>query len=137
MIWHQKAFRGALGTGQFYADRQNNIFLGSAFIDAYEYAEKQNWIGFVVTPTAEKKIGDIDIELSLNIQPHISLYQYSQYDVPIKEKELRNSVEGTERLFAAKIPDARESFRMPSGLPQEVMVKYENTLRFFEQCPCP
>lgn len=44
MIMHCSSYmvRGALGTGQFYADKQNNIFLGSALIDAYEYAEKQN-----------------------------------------------------------------------------------------------
>lgn len=131
--------RGALGTGQFYADKQNNIFLGSALIDAYKYAEKQNWIGFVVTPSAEKKI-----ESMLNAQLHTLLYQYIQYDVPVKKKESRNEikciVEGTETLFAAKIQSDLEIKRLflsrrKGTPPKEWEKKYENTRRFFEQHP--
>ena len=158
------ALSGALGTGQFYADKQNNVFLGSAFIDAYEYAKKQNWIGFVVTPSAEKKIGDI--ESMLNI--HTLLYQYKQYDVPVKKKVSRNeirtylktlvygiingifrvlgitsrcTVEDTELLFAAKIHchwGIKKFFQQRVKNPprEEWIKKYENTLRFFNQCPC-
>jgi len=140
MIRHSSSYmlRGALGTGQFYVDKQNNIFLGSALIDAYEYAEKQNWIGFVVTPSAEKKIGDIES------QPHNLLSQYKQYNVPIKKKESRNEirciVEDTELLFAAKVqsyPEIKRFFQpRRKGTPQkEWAKKYENTRRFFEQHP--
>lgn len=144
MIWRSPSYmmRGALGTGQFYADKQNNVFLGSALIDAYEYAEKQNWIGFVVTPSAEKRIGDI--ESMLNIQSHTLLYQYTQYDVPVKKKESRNEirciVEDTELLFAAKIqsyPAIKRFFlpRRKRTLQKEWAKKYENTRRFFERHP--
>jgi hypothetical protein len=143
-IWRSPSYmmRGALGTGQFYADKQNNIFLGSALIDAYGYAEKQNWIGFVGTPSAEKKIADI--ETIHNIQPHNLLYQYTQYDVPVKKKvwrnEIRYIVEDTELLFAAKIQSypAIKRFFQPrrKGTPQkEWAKKHENTRRFFEQHP--
>ena len=134
--------RGALGTGQFYVDKLNNIFLGSAIIDAYEYAEKQNWIGLVVTPSAEKKIRDIDSKL--NIQPHTLLYQYIQYDVPVKKKESRNEisciVEDTELLFVAKVQSypAIKNFFQPSQkgtLRKEWAKKYENTWIFFELYP--
>ncbi|MFB0524206.1 MAG: hypothetical protein ACETVZ_01615 [Phycisphaerae bacterium] len=144
MIRHSPSYmpRGALGTGQFYADKQNNVFLGSALIDAYEYAEKQNWIGFVVTPNAEKKINDI--ESMLNIQSHTLLYRYSKYDVPVKKKEsineIRCIVEDTEQLFAARIqnyPAIKEFFQPKrKGTPQkEWLKKYENTWRFFERYP--
>lgn len=141
LIWHSIfRFRGALGTGQFYADKKNNVFLGSAFIDAYEYAEKQNWIGFIVTPSAENKI--IHIETVNNMPSHTLLYQYYQYDVPIKKKKPKNGniliVEYTERLFAGKIhsfPSIQERFqRMQNGLSQKDLVKYENTFKFFKQC---
>jgi len=144
MILHSPTYmhRGALGTGQFYVDKQNNIFLGSALIDSYEYAEKQNWIGFVVTPSAEKKIDDL--ESMHSIQPHNLLYQYQQYDVPVKKKEQRDeikyTVEDTERLFAAKIqsyPEIKRFFlpRRKEILQKEWAKKYENTRRFFEQHP--
>lgn len=144
MIMHCSSYmaRGALGTGQFYADKQNNIFLGSALINAYEYAEKQNWIGFVVTPSTEKKA--YDIESSHSIQHHNLLDGYVKYDVPIKKKELRNGimciVEDTERLYAAKIQNCPgiNNFFQPrrKDVPQKEWVKkYENTRRFFEQYP--
>jgi hypothetical protein len=125
--------RGALGTGQFYADKQNNIFIGSALIDAYTYAEKQDWIGFVVTPSAEKKIDDI--ESDLKILSHTLLYQFIQYDVPVKDKESKK-----ERLFAAKIQSdlVIKGYFQPKrkGTPQkEWTKKYENTRSFFEQHP--
>ena len=139
---------GALGTGQLYANKQNNIFIGSAFIDAYTYAEKQNWIGFVVTPSAEKRIDDIESELK--IPSHTLLYNFIQYDVPvkkdcpIKKKEPKNQikciVEGTETLFAAKIQSdlVIKGFFQPrrKGTPQKDWTrKYENTRRFFDQHP--
>ncbi len=55
--------RGAIGFGQLYADRFKNIFLGSGLIDAYEYAQKQNWIGLIVTPKANSRLGDVGVEL--------------------------------------------------------------------------
>ncbi len=130
--------RGALGTGQFYADKQNNIFLGSALIDAYEYAEKQDWIGFVVTPSAERKIAD------LYPQPRDLLHKYVQDNVPVKKRELKEGikciVEDTEVLYAAKIqsyPAIKDFFQARrNGTQQKEWVKkYENTLRFFERHP--
>jgi hypothetical protein len=140
MIRHSPSYmpRGALGSGQFYADRQDNVFLGSALIDAYEYAEKQNWIGFVVTPSAERKIVDS------YPQPRDLLYKYVQDNVPVKKKELKDGikciVEDTEMLYAAKIQSypAIKDFFQPrrNGTPQKEWVqKYENTLRFFERYP--
>ncbi len=140
MIRHSPSYmpRGALGTGQFYADRQNNIFLGSALIDAYEYAEKQNWIGFVVTPSAERRIVD------LYPQPQDLLHKYVQDNVPVKRKELKDEtnsiVEDTEVLYAAKIhsyPAIKDFFQpRQNGTPQEDWVqKYENTWKFFERHP--
>ncbi len=140
MIRHSSSYmpRGALGTGQFYADKQNNIFLGSALIDAYEYAEKQDWIGFVVTPSAERKIAD------LYPQPRDLLHKYVQDNVPVKKRELKEGikciVEDTEVLYAAKIQSypAIKDFFQPrrNGTQQKEWVKkYENTLRFFERHP--
>lgn len=144
MIMHCSSYmvRGALGTGQFYADKQNNIFLGSALINAYEYAEKQNWIGLVVTLCAEKKV--YDLESSHNIQHHTLLYNYVKYDVPIKKKETRNGikciVEDTEKLYAARIQDCPgiNRFFQPrskDGPQKEWVKKYEHTREFFEKYP--
>jgi len=45
--------RGAISFGEFYADRENNLFFGKSLIEAYEYGEAQNWIGFLLCPSAK------------------------------------------------------------------------------------
>jgi hypothetical protein len=114
--------------------------LGSAFIDAYEYAEKQNWVGFVVTPSAEKKVSDI--ESMLKSQPHISLYQYTKYNVPVKKKRMSDDgvcqiVDDIEGLYVAKIYE----YGAVVGCIEQMMLqaeqkhrqKFENTLKFFKE----
>jgi hypothetical protein len=53
-VCREMPLRGALGIGEFYADKEKGIYLGQGLIDAYEYAEAQDWIGLVVTPAAHK-----------------------------------------------------------------------------------
>jgi hypothetical protein len=50
LILNHIPVRGALTVGSFYADQDKKVFLGEALIDAYEYGEKQNWLGFLLTP---------------------------------------------------------------------------------------
>ena len=44
--------RGGLAFGEFYADKARNIFLGNALVDAYNYGEKFDWLGFVLHSSA-------------------------------------------------------------------------------------
>lgn len=78
--------RGAIGFGQLYADKSNNVFLGSGLIDAYEYAEKQNWIGIIVTPKANSRLRELGIELQG------WRVMFREYDVPVKRKEIKNGI---------------------------------------------
>ncbi|RJR46390.1 MAG: hypothetical protein C4576_10920 [Desulfobacteraceae bacterium] len=48
--------RGAISFGEFYADKKNSLYFGKALIEAYEYGESQDWIGFVLCPSAETKL---------------------------------------------------------------------------------
>jgi hypothetical protein len=50
--------RGALSHGRLYSQKRKNIFLGQALIDAYEYGEKQDWLGFLLSPTVSKGLSD-------------------------------------------------------------------------------
>ena len=53
--------RGAMSCGDFYADKENDIFFGPALIEAYHYGENQDWIGFVLAPTAVKQMDAIGL----------------------------------------------------------------------------
>ena len=121
--------RGALGTGRLYAEQKKNIFVGSALIDAYEYGEKQNWIGFSVTPKAEEKFNDISPD---GKTPWTCCDQH-KYDVPMKSK---NGGFHVEKLWVANIERYSEVRRIiteganSQGLKDKYKIKYENTLTF-------
>lgn len=133
--------RGAIGFGQLYADKSNNVFLGSGLIDAYQYAEKQNWIGVIVTSKANSRLCELGVELQR--RPTM----FTEYDVPVKRKEIKNgicaTVEETERLFAVRIHDLSNVIRYVEQMQRAAMndkdyevkykAKYENTLKFFEE----
>ncbi len=48
-------FRGALSYGEFYFHSGDNIVMGSAINEAYEWHESTDWIGIILTPSAEYK----------------------------------------------------------------------------------
>ena len=133
--------RGAIGFGQLYADKSNNVFLGSGLIDAYQYAEKQNWIGIIVTPKANSRLHELNVELKK--RP----VMFREYDVPLKRKDIKNgicaNVEKTECLFAVRIQELSNVRRYVEQMQCKAMndkdyevehkAKYENTLKFFRE----
>ena len=53
--------RGAISCDAFYADTANDLFFGEALIEAYEYGEAQDWIGFLLCPSAEGKLEQLGL----------------------------------------------------------------------------
>lgn len=131
------ALRGALTLGELYAEPNNNIFLGQALIDAYHHAEKQNWLGLVLTPTIIERIKELSCEKLNSSYKHY----FVQYDVPCKD-ENRNLC--THKLFALKlhkfnngVPRSSRDYDiwsnssiMKQNAPEKAWVKYDNTTEF-------
>ncbi len=140
MLRQKTPFRGALAVGELYADKRNSIFVGDALIEAYTYAEKQDWIGLVMAPSVPKRLRGSPLD------PTERRSDYVVYDVPTKGKGLVGGEErvrrSTERLFAHRIhkyPGVETSIermakeaesRCPTDYCGEYGSKYENTLRF-------
>lgn len=130
--------RGAIGFGRVYADISRNVFLGSGLINAYQYAEQQDWVGLLITPEAEERLGALGIDLST--WP----VAFAKYSVPVKQNE-----DGTgtseQKLFAYRIHKHPQVIRSVEtmlykaenrqGLVPKYTQKYENTLRFFRSKP--
>jgi hypothetical protein len=74
--------RGAISCDTFYADKKNGLFFGEALIEAHEYGEAQDWIGFLLCPSAEERLKHLGLpaEMCLN---------YAYTDIPFK-KQLSN-----------------------------------------------
>jgi hypothetical protein len=69
--------RGAISCGELYADKDNNLFFGKALVEAYDYGENQNWIGFVLTPSCIEQMAAVDL-------PADQRLDYAYWDVPYK-----------------------------------------------------
>lgn len=128
--------RATIGFGQLYADVSKNLFLGSGIINAYEYAEKQNWIGSIVTPEANNRLNEVGIDLS-----HWRS-SFTKYPVPFHQQEEGEKTFESE-LFVSRIhhlrPDVKRAVEV---MQQKAMgdknysqyrIKYENTLKFFNE----
>jgi len=60
--------RGALACGQFYAGKTSSLYIGPALLEAYEWGENQNWIGYLLCPSSVNKLSELGfpIENRLN-----------------------------------------------------------------------
>jgi hypothetical protein len=56
LILRRIPVRGAITVGKLYSQLKRNIFIGEALIDAYEYGEGQDWLGFILTPHVYKRL---------------------------------------------------------------------------------
>lgn len=136
-IWKRRPLCGALSFGLFHAEKKENIYIGPAFIDAYQYVEKQEWIGLVITPKACCKLKEYDFKPFNNLE-------YTAYDVPVKGKKefkygkITIPLE-TENLFSYKhyihnqIENRINQMKKEAenkGADQSILFKYENTLKF-------
>ncbi|HNV66899.1 MAG: hypothetical protein BWY95_01553 [Bacteroidetes bacterium ADurb.BinA104] len=132
-------FRGAISYGKYQCDTANNIAMGEAIEEAYDWHSLSEWIGIVLTPSAlyakEKYIienpNDNDICTIMNDR-------FVEYSVPFKEsktyktnacvwfKVLKDKNKNQELL--AKV------LLVFSGIKHlhSVATKYSNTLKFIK-----
>ncbi|MDP3880492.1 MAG: hypothetical protein Q8Q07_09355, partial [Dehalococcoidales bacterium] len=74
--------RGAITYGDLYVNKLYNVFLGSAFIDAYKKEQEQDWIGAYVDSSVWKAHSD----LTDNVNSPLSLlgFLFPEYNIPLK-----------------------------------------------------
>ena len=66
-------FRIGIAYGDFYHDAEKDIYVGNAFIEAYELEKKQNWCGGALTKEVEERIK----------KENVDFYYLIKYDVPV------------------------------------------------------
>ncbi|MBW8042057.1 MAG: hypothetical protein FVQ85_18935 [Planctomycetes bacterium] len=126
MMFKGYSLRGALAVGEFYANKDRHTYIGPALIEAYSYAEKQKWIGLVLTPEAGKKLSEPGYV--------INKINYSEYEVPIKSEKIKK-----EKLFARNIRSLEKyiirmqnTAKVEEEYEKKLKVIYENTLEFIK-----
>ncbi len=131
MLLKKIPLRGALTIGSLYTQKENNIFLGQAIIDAYNYSEgrnSQNWIGFILTPRACKGVQESDVYIDRGL--------YSKVNIPLRKNKIGEEVLaynftrlGRYHTTNLKIPLKQ----MQNNAEPKYRQKYENTIKFLEQ----
>lgn len=120
LISQRWPLRGALGVGELYADLDEGVFLGQAVIDAYRYAENQDWIGFIVTRDADARIRETDVVLDR--------WEYVRHDIPFKKPLKTPQGEDDGRgLYAYR----------PNGLRRETLLSCIEEMRSHARNECP
>jgi len=136
LVFQEIPFRGAIACDEFYADTNHNIFLGKALVEAHEYGEIQDWIGFFLCPSAVEQLGNMGL-------PADERLHYRQVDYPMKKSScglqptLPACVIGNYAKMNGINPaiKALESMKSKLNNPQEtcrVRKKYENTIQFLK-----
>ena len=90
--------RGAIDIGDFYTteyqdsnEQGKKIYLGTALIDAYKYAENQDWAGISLTPNCYNFIKNSDIQSELIKNGIHHGVELVEYEPPCKQGKIHKS----------------------------------------------
>lgn len=123
--------RGAVACGDFYADAGNRVYLGQALLDAYEFGEAQDWIGFLLCPSAIMRLDEVGLPASEQLN-------YSYAEVPFKKMMSTNRLAACVLGEWAKINGENQvvvALRQMKArqLDGEIARKYQNFITFIER----
>jgi hypothetical protein len=137
-IMKQIPLRGALGCGPFYADKPNGVFLGKALVDAYDFGERFNWIGYMLSPSAISRMQHSDIKLP-SCPVH---FRKSQVQTKSGSAECvallcgggkgRDYIRALEQMKQWSLEEMERNKKSTEQI-KKVAEKYDNTLNFIRQ----
>ena len=130
LILNKIAVRGALSYGDLYTQQEKNIFLGEALMDAYEYGEKQNWLNFVVAPSAYKALEKLNFPMEE--RAHYRLVEKNGVITHPEKANVfayafNNGTVNNENPFLGAL------YSMRAKAPKSVHKKYDNTIQFIKR----
>jgi hypothetical protein len=119
--------RGAISHGKLYSNLAKNIFVGEALIEAYEYGEKQNWLGFLLAPSVFRRLDgtELDVRRRYNYRaaPEHEVITHPSPENVFAFAFNNATVNGANPLLSA-------IQRMKRKAAEPYRIKYENTERF-------
>jgi len=130
LILKEIPVRGSLTIGELYTQQRKNIFIGAALIDAYKYGEKQDWLGFVLTPSvhAHLKGGSLELERRVHYR-HVNIPGITTCSKP----ENVYAYAFNNGLVNGKNPFLKSISAMKTKAGKAYEEKYVNTERFIER----
>ncbi|MBC8555996.1 hypothetical protein [Desulfobacula sp.] len=121
--------RGAVACDKFYSDKKNSLFFGEALIEAYEYGEAQDWIGFLLCPSAVKQLEELDLHAEKRLN-----YVYTDIPYKIEHDKFLDHLPAclvgnwvSENPIIEKLKDMKSRIEK-----EEIKNKYDRTIKFLE-----
>jgi hypothetical protein len=118
--------RGAVSVGPFVRSRDNRSLISSAFIDAFEIGERQNWVGLLLSPKAIARARRLGLEPS-------RLGFVSSKDIPMKKCKSPEIITSRD-VMAYRFERVRDVIpqleAMMSGSSEPHRIKYQRTIDF-------
>jgi hypothetical protein len=129
--------RGAISCDVLYADNENDLYFGEAFIEAYQYGENQDWIGLLLCPSAEKRLEEAGLPTERRLN-------YAYADVPFNDRPERRPKDLKAKLPVCilgnwisvndKNPAIESLTRMKERIvDQRIRAKYDRTIEFIQK----
>ncbi len=121
---------GAMSYGDFYADKNNNVFFGEALIEAYSFGENQNWIGFIICPSTIEQMKSIGLPADerLNYAYWKIPYKKMQRDIP--EKLPAYIIGGSVEINGKNVCLEKLKEMRTRQSDDRIIQKYDNTIDF-------
>ncbi|WP_152417573.1 hypothetical protein [Methylophaga lonarensis] len=129
LILKEIPVRGALTVGPVYTNRSKNTYVGKGLIDAYEYGEDQNWLGFILTPSVFKHLSGSTIPINQRAF-------YRKIDASVLKKKSSSNVYAftfDNGRINGKNPFLNHLNNMKIEVDDKIKIKYENTENFIEK----
>lgn len=129
-IYLRLPLRGAISTGTTYVVEGHPVFIGLAFLEAHDYCEAQDWIGFLLAPSATQKIRQAGLEPLR--------HDFVSRDICMKE----NISLSINDVLAYRFQNGAANYRSPliryleemeQLAPDYAKGKYRRTINFIEQ----
>ncbi len=120
--------RGAIAVGSLLRSPDKRSFVGKGFLEAFEYAEDQDWVGLLLTPNAIKKIesyGLSPIHLDFVRSDIIPMRKFAGHNVVAYR--FQNGAANYRCSLLARLRD------MKMSSPEQYHDKYDRTMRFIEK----
>ncbi|NYH20092.1 hypothetical protein [Paraburkholderia bryophila] len=121
--------RGCISHGKLYSQAKQNVFLGQALIEAHEYGEALNWVGFCLAPSVEEKLKH---DLPLEKRAHYR--KVSDRDILRKAPaEYLYAFAFNNGTVNGENPYRKALESMKANAPPEATRKYVNSLAFLDR----
>jgi hypothetical protein len=127
LILNRIPVRGAITHGALYSQSSENIFVGPALIDAYNYAEKQAWLGFILTPRVFERLEHTSLAVNnrahyrLVTEPGIILHEPA---TPVYAFAFNNGTVSRKNPYLSTLE------MMKASAPPHAKGKYDRTIAF-------